>query len=350
MSLLMATALMAAAPASALAATAAAGGTCSWNDPGHNRYRGTLSAAVDRYTDIPAPVRERLKARMTSFRYDEMAAIRRDSITGHARYAPEIRDMHFGAGQVCGQVDRSRWDEHMVERGLVYCEGEHCLIVPTVCRNVSRVTRLATPEQVRADNAGAVPGSPLAGAGPAGLELPAASGPATTVAGGPDSELVMEPTSAGPSFESTRTADGAAPVSTTGSGDGGGAGGGSVPPALGPVWWSGVTTGGGGFGPAGNNNPAPEPISVGNIGGPIGPTNPPATPTTPGGGPDPFPGPFPGPSPFEPPLGPTEPTGPWAQDPSTSTPVASPIPEPASGLLALLGVAGLFGWRKLRAR
>jgi hypothetical protein len=29
--------------------------------------------------------------------------------------------------------------------GLVYCEQEHCLIVPTVCRNVSRVTRTGVP-------------------------------------------------------------------------------------------------------------------------------------------------------------------------------------------------------------
>ena len=36
----------------------------------------------------------------------------------------------------------------MEERGLVYCEEGHCILVPTVCRNVSRIQRLARPTAI----------------------------------------------------------------------------------------------------------------------------------------------------------------------------------------------------------
>ena len=118
---------------------------CSWDRPGHNPFMGDVVAAVDRYPDIPAATRAKLKARMAARQYDEIATIRRDSIDGRARYAPEIRDMHFGQGQVCGTVTRARWTPQMQERGLVYCEDGQCILVPTVCRNVSRIQRLSPP-------------------------------------------------------------------------------------------------------------------------------------------------------------------------------------------------------------
>ena len=118
--------------------------TCSWDRPGHNPFMGDVVAAVDRYADIPAPVRERLKARMARRQYDEFASIRRDRIEGRARYT-DLRQMHFGQGQICLEVTRDKWADSAEERGLVYCEDENCLIVPTVCRNLSRVTRLPVP-------------------------------------------------------------------------------------------------------------------------------------------------------------------------------------------------------------
>jgi len=131
--------------------------SCSWDSPGVDPFMGDVPAAVDRYTDIPVAVRTRLKHRMSLRQYDEIAAIRRDSITGQHRYSSEIRDMHFGQGRVCSTVSRKGWSQTMVERGLVYCEAEHCIIVPTVCRNVSRVTRLPAD---RADAATALGGAP----------------------------------------------------------------------------------------------------------------------------------------------------------------------------------------------
>lgn len=126
----------------ALAASSLTLPQCSWDRPGVNPFMGDLVAAVDRYKDIPAATRAKLKARMQERRYDEIVDIRRDAILGsHYDYDAAIRDMHFGTGQVCQTVSRNRWKETTLERGLVYCEDGQCLLVPTVCRNVSRITR-----------------------------------------------------------------------------------------------------------------------------------------------------------------------------------------------------------------
>ena len=107
---------------------------------------GDVPSAVDRYTDIPREIRAALKLRMQRRTYDTVAVITRDEIIapGGERFGL-LRDMHFGNGRVCSEVTRARWTDDMQERGLVYCEQGHCLIVPTVCRNVSRVTRLIPP-------------------------------------------------------------------------------------------------------------------------------------------------------------------------------------------------------------
>ena len=115
---------------------------CSWDQPGHNPFMGDVVAAIDRYQDIPVDVRARLKQRMAQRDYDDIVSIRRDSLAGKHGYDPVIRDMHFGVDRVCTQVSRQKWAAEQQERGLVYCEGSQCILVPTVCRNVSRITRL----------------------------------------------------------------------------------------------------------------------------------------------------------------------------------------------------------------
>ncbi|MDP1532007.1 MAG: MHFG family PEP-CTERM protein [Rubrivivax sp.] len=148
--------------AATLAASVTAAPACSWDRPGHNPFIGDIIAAVDHYTDMPVGVRAALKARMAERRYDEIVTIGRDAIVGRHRYAPDLRDMHFGSGQVCRTVTRKAWGAHAIERGLVYCESGHCVIVPTVCRNLSRVTRLPdAPESAGASGArgAAEPGS-----------------------------------------------------------------------------------------------------------------------------------------------------------------------------------------------
>ena len=124
---------------------AANAATCRWDRPGADPFMGEVPVAVDRYTDIPADVRAVLRGRMARHAYDDVVDIRRDSIVGAHRYDATIRDMHFGQGRVCSTVTRGRWADDTHERGLVYCESGHCVMVPTVCRNVSRVTRLTPP-------------------------------------------------------------------------------------------------------------------------------------------------------------------------------------------------------------
>ncbi|KQV52939.1 hypothetical protein ASC95_09130 [Pelomonas sp. Root1217] len=171
-----------------LALAVSAGSTlpeCSWDRPGVNPFMGDVVAAVDRYQDIPAATREKLKARMKARSYDDIAVIARDAITGKANYAPEIRDMHFGPGAVCRTVTRSKWTATTQERGLVYCEDGQCILVPTVCRNVSRIRRLDKPSAVAPAQASNVASSTRAGEETAPLEFEApGAGPA---AAAPDS-------------------------------------------------------------------------------------------------------------------------------------------------------------------
>ena len=115
--------------------------TCSWDNPGHNPYTGGAAAAIDRYTDIPAAVRSTLKRRLAEGQSDDKVSITRDHIAGKYQYDPAIRDMHFGRASVCATVTRDKWAETRNEPGAVYCVGEHCILVPRICGNVSRITR-----------------------------------------------------------------------------------------------------------------------------------------------------------------------------------------------------------------
>ena len=172
-----------------LALAVSAGSTlpqCSWDRPGVNPFMGDVVAAVDHYQDIPAATREKLKARMKARSYDDIAVIERDAIKGRAEYAPEISDMHFGPGAVCRTVTRTQWTAKMQERGLVYCEDGQCILVPTVCRNVSRIRRLARPAAIAPSQAGNVASSTREGEDNSPLEFEApAAGP--MAAASPDS-------------------------------------------------------------------------------------------------------------------------------------------------------------------
>jgi hypothetical protein len=116
---------------------------CSWDNPGHNPYTGGAAAAIDRYTDIPEAVRGTLKRRLADHQPDDKVSITRDSIAGKYQYDPAIRDMHFGRASVCATVSRDKWAETRAEPAAVYCVGEHCILVPRICGNVSRITRTA---------------------------------------------------------------------------------------------------------------------------------------------------------------------------------------------------------------
>ncbi len=213
----------------ALAASGVTVPVCSWDHPGVNPFTGDVAAAVDDYKDIPAATRAKLKSRMLKRDYDEIVLIEKGSVTGLAEYGAEIRDMHYGQGNVCRTVTRAKWAPTMQERGLVYCEDGQCILVPTICRNVSRVTRLAERPLVIAPGAG----------------NPAASGgaPDTPIAAA-DTPLDMEPTGAGilgggapasPGSFSTPPLDGGVPVTPGGNAPPGNPGGGFNPPVTPPT-------------------------------------------------------------------------------------------------------------------
>ena len=125
----------------AIAAAATAQPSCSWDRPGANPYTGTAAAAIDRYTDIPERTRVKLKHRLNHGNPDDTVNITRDAITGKYAYDAQIRDMHFGAASVCHTVTRNKWAASRSEPGAVYCVEQHCILVPKICGNVSRIVR-----------------------------------------------------------------------------------------------------------------------------------------------------------------------------------------------------------------
>lgn len=211
--------------------------SCSWDRPGKDPYMGELPSAVDRYIDLSPEVRTKLKDRIAKQQYDDVVEIKRDAIVGSGKfvYASQIRDMHFGdKGRMCSTVTRQRWTSTTTERGLVYCESGQCVMVPTVCRNVSRVA--ARPVAVAEKGTGAPAAAPPAeaptpvAAKPEGVAPAPAPTPTPAFAGGPGptfADVAQGPVFAfpsGPSGTSSTVVVGPPPGST------GGTGGGTTPP------------------------------------------------------------------------------------------------------------------------
>ncbi|MCV2370430.1 MHFG family PEP-CTERM protein [Roseateles oligotrophus] len=212
----------------ALAASSAASGAtlphCSWDKPGVNPFMGDIVAAVDRYTDIPAPVRARLKERMVKRDYDELVTIKRDGIQGQAQYGSAITDMHFGANNVCKTVSRAKWTQAYEERGLVYCEEGQCILVPTVCRNVSRIQRIA-PRAAGPGGGPSLASSTQDSEGPLELD-PTSAGP---LAGPPSDKNSFAQLAGGSGFEGAGLVTPGLVAPSGGSGlGGGGLGGGGL--------------------------------------------------------------------------------------------------------------------------
>lgn len=207
---------------------------CNWNRPGVDPFMGDVVAAVDRYTDIAPPVREQLKERMRARQYDEIVVISRDAIRGKGNYNARISDMHFGPGRVCRNVTRSGWSDQMQERGLVYCVQGQCILVPTICRNVSRITQAPASAPPAAGGAAPGGGAPVAAApaAPAAAGVPVIDNP-DALRGGSFTGGAMPPEVSGTPilpFDYIRNVGGIAPPAGMGGGGGGGGGGGSLPP------------------------------------------------------------------------------------------------------------------------
>lgn len=243
--------LLASLPAAAHAKSASPGAArdledCSWNRPGADPFMGDVVAAVDRYTDIAPQVREQIKQRMRARQYDEIVVITRDAIRGkQQQYDARINQMHFGQGRVCRNVTRAGWSEKMEERGLVYCVQGECILVPTICRNVSRISQAGSgaPAGAGAGGTGG-PAMPVGDAAPGGA---APSGIVTI--GGPEEGPPMwdnpdalrggisiggalpptVPYRSSTSYEPVRLASNTPSYSGGGGGSSGGGGGGYVP-------------------------------------------------------------------------------------------------------------------------
>jgi hypothetical protein len=92
---------------------------------------------------------------MRDRKYDEITHMTAAGNRSEAwTYGPPTM-MHFGTqGRVCRTVDISTWaPDDPGERGLVYCADGHCVVVWTVCRNLSQIKRLgpvAPPQRVDA--------------------------------------------------------------------------------------------------------------------------------------------------------------------------------------------------------
>lgn len=207
---------------------------CNWNRPGVDPFMGDVVAAVDRYTDIAPPVREQLKERMRARQYDEIVVISRDAIRGKGNYNARISDMHFGPGRVCRNVTRAGWSEQMQERGLVYCVQGQCILVPTICRNVSRITQV--PASAPPAAGGAAPGAAAPVAAPP--TVPGAAGVPVidnpdALRGGSFTGGAVPPAVASVPFlpfDYVRTFGGTTAPAGMGGGNGGGGGGGGLPP------------------------------------------------------------------------------------------------------------------------
>jgi hypothetical protein len=128
--------------------------SCSWDRPGQNPYTGDAAAAIDHYADIPEAVRGTLKRRIAEGQSDDRVSITRDGISGKGKYDAQIRDMHFGKASLCNTVTRDKWAAERVEPAAVYCVDQHCILVPRICGNVSRISRAAPATAAAAGTAG----------------------------------------------------------------------------------------------------------------------------------------------------------------------------------------------------
>ncbi len=118
--------------------------SCPWADRGLDRFGGDLVESVDNYTSIPVATRRKLQAKMASRKYDDMTHLTATGNTSDTYVYGAPTYMHFGTnGRICRTVDISKWAmDDPGERGLVYCEDGHCVVVWTVCRNLSLIERI----------------------------------------------------------------------------------------------------------------------------------------------------------------------------------------------------------------
>lgn len=120
---------------------------CDWSDPGANPYTGGVKAAVARY-GFPDEAQREILRKWRRIDMDGVVVITKDGLQPLSRrfVASDLRDMHYGRNRLCaGEVTRAGWADGRSELASVYCSGAHCIAIPFVCSNVSRITWAPAP-------------------------------------------------------------------------------------------------------------------------------------------------------------------------------------------------------------
>jgi hypothetical protein len=112
---------------------------CNWDHPGADPYWGKSAIEAIASYEFPKPVKQIILRKITDGKPDGVMEITYDRATWNDQYV-ELADMHWGSGKCKGLVKRSNWNYFRVEKALVYCGTVgHCIAVPFICGNVSRV-------------------------------------------------------------------------------------------------------------------------------------------------------------------------------------------------------------------
>lgn len=115
---------------------------CDWTNPGLDSFRnggGNLGDAIYRLP-IDIEDKRKLTTLVEKKDYVEMATITQKGIEGFYYKYDNLRYMAFGRNKICRNV-KMNWEPARVERGLVYCTPKVCVIIPTVCNNISLIDR-----------------------------------------------------------------------------------------------------------------------------------------------------------------------------------------------------------------
>lgn len=117
---------------------------CSWDNPGHNPYTGSVEYAVANM-DIPSHERAALIKAIKNKDYVDLVVITKNDIKGitDRKYEPNISNMHFGSkGVVCKTVTRNMWPAKHIERAMVFETPTVTVIWPSACGNYSVIHKV----------------------------------------------------------------------------------------------------------------------------------------------------------------------------------------------------------------
>jgi hypothetical protein len=115
---------------------------CDWTNPGVDSFRDGGRDLGDAISRLPIDYIDKiqLKKLVANQNYTEIATITQEGIEGFLASYTNLRYMAFGKNKVCKNVTM-KWEPSRVERGLIYCTPNACIIIPTVCNNISLVDR-----------------------------------------------------------------------------------------------------------------------------------------------------------------------------------------------------------------